>query len=74
MNVKVLVTPQCSGCKVVKDYLDEMNIKYEVIDITKNPEMLQKYPTVSVPTIVINGKVKFIGAPGKEELRKHCCA
>lgn len=69
MNIKVLVTPHCSGCKIVKEYLDEMNIKYEVIDMAQNPEALQKYPTMSAPTIVINGKVEFIGTPSKEELR-----
>jgi len=69
MNIKVLVTPHCSGCKIVKRYLDEMKIKYEVIDMTQNPEVLQKYATMSAPTIVINDKVELIGTPSKEELR-----
>ncbi|MEK6916729.1 MAG: thioredoxin family protein [Nanoarchaeota archaeon] len=70
MNIKVLVTPHCSGCKIVKGYLNEMNIKYEVIDMMQNPDILQKYPTMSAPTIVINEKVEFIGTPNKEELKK----
>jgi len=69
MNIKVLVTPHCSACKIVKGYLDEMNAKYEVIDMIENPEVLQKYPTMSAPTLVINDKVEFIGTPSKEELR-----
>ena len=69
MRIKVLVTPQCSGCKIVKGYLNEMNVKYEIIDLTKNPEVLQKYPTMSAPTIVINEKVEFIGTPSKNELK-----
>ncbi|PIN77947.1 glutaredoxin [Candidatus Woesearchaeota archaeon CG10_big_fil_rev_8_21_14_0_10_33_12] len=70
MNIKVLVTPQCSGCKIVKKYLDEMQITYDIIDITQSPEVLQKYPTMTAPTIVINEKVVFIGTPGKNELEK----
>lgn len=70
MNIKVLVTPHCGGCKIVKEYLNEMNIKYKVIDMTENPKVLQKYPTMSAPTIVINDKIEFIGTPNKEELRK----
>lgn len=70
MKVIILVAPNCSGCLVVKRYLDEMKVKYEVIDISKDPGILQKYPTMSVPTIVVNDKVEFIGTPGKEELRK----
>jgi len=70
MNIKVLVTPHCSGCKIVKRYLDEMKIKYEIIDMMEHPEIIQKYPTMSAPTIVINEKVEFIGTPSKEELKK----
>jgi glutaredoxin len=70
INIKVLVTPNCSGCKIVKGYLDEMNVKYEIIDIAQHPEVLQKYPTMLAPTIVINEKVEFIGTPSREELKK----
>jgi len=70
MNVIVLVAPNCSGCVVVKRHLDELKVKYEAIDISKDPGILQKYPTMSVPTIVVNGKVEFIGTPSKEELKK----
>ncbi|MFA5796437.1 MAG: glutaredoxin family protein [Candidatus Woesearchaeota archaeon] len=70
MSVIILVTPNCSGCVVVKKYLEEMKVKYETIDISKNPGILQKYPTMSVPTIIVNEKVEFIGTPNKEELKK----
>ncbi len=70
MNIKVLVTPHCNGCKIVEAYLDEMKVKYEVIDMMEHPEVLQKYPTMSAPTIVINEKIEFIGTPSKEELKK----
>lgn len=69
MSIKILVTPNCSGCKIVKEYLDKMKIKYEVIDMTQNPEILQKYLTMSAPTIVINDKVEFIGTPSEKELK-----
>ncbi|MEK6858243.1 MAG: thioredoxin family protein [Nanoarchaeota archaeon] len=69
MKIKILVTPNCSGCKIVKDYFDKMKIKYKIIDMVKNPEVLQKYCTMSAPTIVINEKVEFIGTPSEKELR-----
>ncbi|HIA10092.1 MAG TPA: thioredoxin family protein, partial [Candidatus Nitrosopelagicus sp.] len=43
MKVEILTTPDCSNCNVVERMLDEMGISYEVIDITKEPEYLQKY-------------------------------
>lgn len=70
MKVQILSTPDCSSCAKVERMLDEMNIKYEVVDVTKNPKILEKYPLMSAPGIVINGKLEFTGVPNKEKLKK----
>jgi len=70
MKVQILTTPGCSSCAKVEKMLDEMKVKYEVIDITNNPKILQKYQVMSAPGIVINGKLEFTGVPKKEELEK----
>ncbi len=70
MKVQILTTPGCSGCVKVEKMLDEMKVKYKMIDITKNPKILQKYPIMAAPGIVINGKLEFAGVPSKEELKK----
>lgn len=70
-KVQILTTPDCGSCKVVEKMLDGIGIKYEVIDVTKNPEILQKYPIMSAPGIVINGKLEFWGSvPDREELKR----
>lgn len=69
-DVLVLSTPGCVGCATVEKMLDEMNVKYKVIDVTENPDLLQKYPIMTAPGIVINGKLEFTGVPRKEELKK----
>ncbi len=68
MKVEILTTPDCSNCSVVERMLDEMKIQYEVIDVTKKPEYLQKYPIYMAPGVVINGKLEFTGVPKKEKL------
>ncbi len=69
-KVQILTTPGCSGCAQVEKMLDEMKVKYKIIDITKNPKILQKYQVLSAPGIVINGKLEFQGVPSKEKLKK----
>jgi len=69
VKVQILTTPGCAGCAEVKKMLDAMKIKYEVIDIVKNPQILEKYQIMTAPGIVINGKLKFTGVPSKKELR-----
>lgn len=70
MKVQILTTPGCPSCAKVKQMLDEMKVKYETIDVTKNPKILEKYPVMSAPGIVINGKLEFTGVPGKDMLKK----
>lgn len=70
MKVQILTTPGCSGCARVEKMLDQMNVKYGVVDVTKNPKILQKYPIISAPGIVINGRLVFTGVPKENELRK----
>ena len=70
MNVQVLTTPGCSSCERLEKMLDEMKVQYKVIDITKNPEILQKYLVMSAPGLVIDEKLEFQGIPSKDELKK----
>jgi len=69
-KVQILTTPDCANCSVVERMLDEMNIPYEIIDITEKPEYLQKYPIFTAPGVVIDEKLEFIGVPKKQELEQ----
>ena len=68
VSVQILTTPGCSSCKKVEIMLDELGVKYNVIDITKKPELVQKYNFMTAPGVVINGKLEFSGVPSKKVL------
>jgi len=70
MKVQILTTPSCTTCSIVEKMLDEMKVKYEVIDVTKKPEILKKYPIMTAPGVVINGKLEFTGVPSEKDLKK----
>ena len=69
-KIEILTTPSCGNCKVVETMLDEMNIPYQVIDVTEKPEYLEKYPIFTAPGVVIDDKLEFTGIPKKHELLK----
>lgn len=69
-KVQILTTPGCTTCAEVERMLDKLKIKYEVIDITKRPEILRKYPILTAPGIVIDGKLEFTGVPKIEDLKE----
>ena len=67
-KVEILTTPSCGNCKKVEDILDDLNVPYDIIDVTEKPEYLERYPIFTAPGIVINDKLEFIGIPKKQEL------
>ena len=69
-KIEILTTPSCENCKVVEKMLDEMNMSYNIIDITEKPEYLEKYPIFTAPGVVIDDKLEFIGIPKIDELEK----
>ena len=68
MKVEILTTPGCTTCSVVEKMLDELEVSYDVIDVTEKPDYLKKYPIYTAPGIVIDGKLEFTGVPKKKEL------
>ncbi|NND86814.1 MAG: thioredoxin family protein [Nitrosopumilus sp.] len=67
-KIEILTTPSCGNCKIVEKMLDELNIDYQIIDVTEKPEYLEKYPIFTAPGIVIDDKLEFVGIPKKQEL------
>ena len=61
----VLITSNnCKGCKIMKQHLDGMNIKYEAVNISKID--ITKYDIFtgikSAPVLFYDGKIVFDGA------------
>ncbi len=70
MKIEILTTPDCSNCDILQKMLDQMDISYQVIDVTEKPEYLTKYPIFTAPGLVINEKLEFTGIPNQKELKK----
>ena len=70
MKVEVLTTPGCSNCHVLEKMLDDIGVSYDLIDVTKRPEYLEKYPIFTAPGLVIDQKLEFTGIPKKDKLEK----
>lgn len=68
VKIEILTTPGCTSCVKVEKMLDELGVKYKVIDITKKPESVIKYGFMTAPGVVINGKLEFSGVPSKKAL------
>ena len=70
MKIQILTTPGCSNCSVLEKMFDNLGKKYEIIDVTENPEFLEKYPIFTAPGLVIDDKLEFTGIPKLEKLKQ----
>lgn len=48
-------TPICPACMAMANMLDAEGVEYETIDITENPEAVEKYDLTGVPVMLIRG-------------------
>lgn len=76
MSAKVTLikrsAPACPACNVLKAMLDGEGIEHEVIDITTDPDAIDKYEVTSVPMLVVereNGAtIKMYGVQPVEQI------
>lgn len=61
MKVKIYTTTTCPYCRMTKDFFAKNNVKYEEINVEKDPkaaeEMIEKSGQMGVPVIDIGGKI-----------------
>ena len=74
--IEIFSSPGCGDCLVVKKMLkkisDELedDITIEEVNITVDPTRASQYGIMSVPAVAVNGILKFVGVPSREELKK----
>ncbi len=78
VHIEVIVTPTCPYCPYAallanmfafESYSNGRKVvTSEIVEAYENPDIADKYGVVTVPVIVINGKVEFVGLPYEDQL------
>ncbi len=73
--IEMFTSPGCANCPVVKKMLKEISgelkgVTVEEVDITVEPTRASQYGVMSVPAVAVNGILKFVGIPKRDELKK----
>jgi len=75
VKIEVFTSPSCPYCPMAIEVVDAVkkemqdDIEVEKIDIMKDREKAIEYGLMAVPAVAINGVVKFVGAPEKDDLK-----
>ena len=74
VKVQLVYTKQCIYCPAAKQMFKDLKkhhkFDYEEID-AMSPEgqkLVTKYSIMSVPTIIVNDKVQWVGVPQKDKV------
>lgn len=73
VKVQLVYTKTCVYCPIAKslfkDLKKQYKFDYEEIDGTspEGQKMVSKYSIMSVPTIIVDGKVRFNGVPARDK-------
>ncbi|ADP77480.1 redox-active disulfide protein 1 [Methanothermus fervidus DSM 2088] len=76
VKIEIFTSPTCPHCPSAIALAEEIKEEYgnkveiEEIDVMENREKAIEYGLLAVPTIAINGEVKFVGTPSKEEFKR----
>ena len=74
VKIEVFTSPSCPYCPMAVQLVEDVqkvmvdDVEVEKIDIMVSQEKAREYGLMAVPAIALNGVVKFVGSPGKEEL------
>ncbi|MGG1395581.1 thioredoxin domain-containing protein [Bacillus velezensis] len=53
MRLIKLEQPNCNPCKMVSNYLNDVGVEYETVDVTQKPEVAAQYEVMGVPVTVL---------------------
>jgi len=70
MEVILAVTQTCPHCAWLEKTLKKMAVPYCVRYYEDHPEMFKQYNIKKSPTIIVDGKLAFVGMPSINELEK----
>ncbi|WP_304123297.1 MJ0307 family thioredoxin [Methanosphaera cuniculi] len=74
VKLEVFTSQTCPYCPMAVEVAEEAKkelgdkVDFEHYDVAEHMDLVQKYQIMSVPTIIIDGEVAFVGAPSAQEL------
>ena len=76
LHIQVFVTPTCPYCpravRLAHQFAIENDfVRADMVEVSEFPELAEKYDIMSVPKIVINDKIDFVGALPEEHFLEH---
>ena len=70
MDVKIIATKTCSHRPVLEQELKNLRVRYTVVFVEEQPELVERFAIRHSPNLVVDDKVVFRRQPTESELRR----
>jgi len=58
-SVMLVTTEQCPNCDTVQSFMNEAKFQYDIVEVSKNPEVVSLYSVRSAPTLIVKNGSGF---------------
>ena len=59
--MRLLTMPGCMPCKMVKQYFQDNYIEADIIDVTENEDLVEKYQIKQTPSLILDDDTVLAG-------------
>lgn len=70
MNVKIIATRSCTHRPNLERELQDLGVKYDIVYVEENQDVITKYAIRHSPNLVIDDEVVCRGQPSEMELKE----
>jgi len=73
-SVMLVTTEQCPNCVTVQTIMNDANIQYDIVEVSKNPEVVSLYSVRSAPTLIVKNGNAFDTYANESNIRAFVAA
>jgi len=70
----LVTTEQCPNCVTVQTIMNDANIQYDIVEVSKNPEVASMYSVRSAPTLIVKNGSAFDTYANESNIRAFVAA
>ena len=70
-GIMLVTTEQCPNCVTVQTVMNEANIQYDIVDVSKYPEVVSRYSVRSAPTLIVKNGNEYNTYASESNIRAY---
>ncbi|MCL2820653.1 MAG: ribonucleoside triphosphate reductase [Oscillospiraceae bacterium] len=70
-KIMLVTTEQCPNCLTVQTLMNDANIQYDILEVSKNPDVVKLYSVRSAPTLIVQNGTGYDTYANESNIRAY---